>query len=128
MTKLINDYVDPIDKSILISSDAYLDVDSKNKIFIVHSEDNTYKYPFTALMGFEIANDYRSILYGPMSSTIGGSLMTRKVNSARAKMYTFNLLINDLNCGNIKFDVPATIGEDKLTELTNTLRFILNNK
>lgn len=128
MRKIINEYIETIDKNILISSDSYLFVDSKNKIFIVRSGDNTYKYPFTSLMGFEITNDYRPILTGPMSSTVGGSIMTREVNSARAKMWHFNLSINDLNCENIRIDMLAKAGDDRLTELTNTLRFILNNK
>lgn len=128
MRKMINEYTGPIDKSILISSDIYLYVDLRNKIFIVKTEDNTYKYPFAALVGVEITNDYRPILTGPMSSAVGGSIMTRKVNSAKAKMWHFNLSINDLNCENIRINMLAKAGDDRLTELTNTFRFILNNK
>lgn len=79
-------------------------------------------------MSVEITNDYRPILTGPMSSAVGGSVITRKVNSARAKMWHFNLSIKDLNCEIIRIDILAKAGDDRLAELTNTLRFILNNK
>lgn len=132
--------IEPIDKSISIPLGAYVGVDSKNKNFIVQSGKSTYKYHFSDLTDLEITNDCEQKITGNMLSTVAGGALfgplgalagsskSRKIKTTKAKMYTFNLLINDLNCGNIKFDVPATIGEDKLTELTNTLRFILNNK
>lgn len=132
--------IEKIDKGISINSKEYLGVNMKNKTFIVLFGKRTYKYKFSDLIDFEISNDCAQKISGNMLATVAGnalfgpigalagSVKSRKIKQTKAKMYYFNLFINDLYCGNIKFDIPAKVGEAKLTELTNTLRFILNNK
>lgn len=132
--------IEKMDKGVSINSKVYLGVNMKNKTFIVLSGKRTYKYKFSDLIDFEISNDCAQKISGNMLATVAGSALfgpigalagsvkSRKIKQTKAKMYYYNLFINDLYCGNIKFDIPAKVGEAKLTELTNTLRFVLNNK